>query len=76
MIGTNKNKLTMANIKIEYNIDNAAFNETPLPETKRIFAEIVERIANGSGGEIIRDINGNTIGSWRINDYSQRYEEE
>jgi len=65
----------MTKIHIEYDIDNAAFDETPLPETKRIFAEIVDLIANGNDGGSIQDINGNTIGSWKIHDYTERYEE-
>ena len=65
----------MSKIEIEYNIDNAAFNETPLPETRRIFADICDMIANGHGEGRIKDINGNTVGSWKIHDYEERYEE-
>lgn len=72
----NDAKLTMSRIEVEYDIDNAAFDETPLPETKRIFGEIVDLIASGHDGGSIQDKNGNTIGSWRITDYEKRYEEE
>jgi hypothetical protein len=64
----------MSRIEVEYDIDNAAFDETPLPETIRIFREITELIECGHDGGSIRDKYGNTIGSWRITDYEKRYE--
>ena len=66
----------MAQIRIQYQIDNAAFNDTPLPETKRILNEILECIRNGSLGQLIQDINGNGIGAWVIEGHYERYKEE
>ncbi|MAH60591.1 MAG: hypothetical protein CMB95_07165 [Flavobacteriaceae bacterium] len=63
----------MAQIRIMYQIDNAAFDDTPLPETTRIFAEILESISNGSVGGLIQDINGNGVGSWVIEGHDERY---
>ncbi len=63
----------MAQIRIMYQIDNAAFDDTPLPETKRIFAEITYAISNGSMGGLIQDINGNGVGSWVIEGHDERY---
>ena len=63
----------MAEIRIIYQIENASFNETPLPETKRILHEIIASIENGSQGGLISDINGNSIGAWVIEGGEQRY---
>jgi hypothetical protein len=69
-------KLNMAEIRIIYQIDNAAFDETPLPETKRILDEIKEAMSNGSQGGLIQDKNGNGIGAWVIEGGEERYSEE
>jgi hypothetical protein len=66
-------KLNMAEIRIIYQIDNAAFDETPLPETKRILNEITEAMSNGSQGGLIQDINGNGIGAWVIEGGDETY---
>ena len=66
----------MAEIRIIYQIDNAAFDETPLPETKRILDEIKEAMSNGSQGGLIQDMNGNGIGAWVIEGGEERYSEE
>ena len=63
----------MAQIRVMYQIENAAFNDTPLPETKRIFAEILECMGNGAVGGLISDINGNGVGSWVIEGHGERY---
>jgi hypothetical protein len=63
----------MAEIRIIYQIDNAAFDETPLPETKRILDEVKEGISNGSQGGLIQDIAGNGVGAWVIEGGEQRY---
>ena len=66
----------MAEIRIIYQIDNAAFDETPLPETKRILDEITEAMSNGSQGGLIQDINGIGIGAWVIEGGEERYSAE
>jgi len=66
----------MAEIRIIYQIENAAFNETPLPETKRILQEVIASIENGSQGGLILDINGNGVGAWVIEGGEERYSEE
>tara|TARA_B100002019_G_scaffold279930_1_gene282342 strand:+ start:6444 stop:6650 length:207 start_codon:yes stop_codon:yes gene_type:complete len=65
----------MAKIEIKFDIDNAAFDETPLPETRRIFTEILILIERGDEKGTIKDCNGNYIGIWKIHDYQERYEE-
>jgi hypothetical protein len=66
----------MAEIRIIYQIENAAFNGTPLPETKRIFNKIIEEMGNGWQGGPIQDINGNGVGAWFIEGGEERYAEE
>lgn len=63
----------MAQIRIQYQIDNAAFDDTPLPETKRILNEILECIEAGQQGGLITDKNGNGIGAWVIEGSEERY---
>ena len=66
----------MAQIRIQYQIDSAAFDDTPLPETKRILDDIKDQISNGAQGGLIQDINGNGIGAWVIEGGEERYSEE
>ena len=54
-------------LKIEFSTDNAAFSDDDLSaalEAGRILQELASKVSpDGSG--IIRDHNGNAIGSWR-----------
>ena len=51
-------------MKINIETENEAFdNPSELP---RILLEIVDRINQGETQGIIRDINGNKVGSWEI----------
>ena len=63
----------MTQMRILYQMDNASFDETPLPETEKIFAEIIQGIKNGQVGGLIQDINGNGIGSWVMEGHDERY---
>lgn len=47
-------------------MDNAAFEEEPATEISRILRDLAERVELGSGYENLRDINGNTVGTFRI----------
>lgn len=49
--------------KITLNTANAAF-EDKAAETARILRDIAQRVAEGDQHGNVRDINGNTIGSW------------
>jgi len=76
--------LNMAEIRIHFQIDNAAFDETPVPETTRILEEIIEEFqvawrkfdenkkTSGFGG-LIQDTNGNGIGAWVAEHIDERY---
>lgn len=51
----------------EIEMDNDAFVDGGYgPELTRILRVIAEQINQDDQGRIIRDINGNTVGSWQI----------
>lgn len=54
--------------KLSFSIDNAAFHEGyGREETARILKETAQKVEEGYNSGKIRDINGNTIGSWEVN---------
>lgn len=56
-------------VKIEFETENAAFEDDRAAETARIIHEIADRIADGWTVDIIgniRDINGNQIGRYEL----------
>ena len=63
----------MAQMRIQYQMDNANFDETPLPETEKILSEILQGIRNGQIGGLITDTNGNGIGHWVMDGHDDRY---
>ena len=58
----------MSSIKIEFNIDNAAFEDDLPGEVLQIFHEIHDNLGElADTGELrIRDSNGNTIGKAEV----------
>ena len=55
--------------KCEINMDNAAFENIPEVVLSDMLKELAERIERGGSGSLegkIRDINGNTVGSFDI----------
>jgi len=50
-------------VRIEFSTDNAAF-EYPFEEIARILRQLADAAEHGIGHRIIKDINGNTIGSY------------
>ena len=50
--------------RIEFDTDNAAFEDALYEETKRILEDISDQIYYGHREGTIRDSNGNRIGSW------------
>jgi hypothetical protein len=59
--------------EMKFFMDNSAFCDDDHPgeklqvakeEIKRIFNTIAYQLDQGSGGGLIADLNGNTIGSW------------
>lgn len=53
--------------KLEFATDNAAF-EVPFAEIARILRDVAERIERGAVSAPVRDINGNTVGAFAIED--------
>lgn len=66
----------MAQFRMHFMMDNAAFDETPLPEITQILDEIKQSVSNGAIGGLITDSNGNGIGSWVMEGHGERYAEE
>ena len=59
--------------KLNFNMDNAAFGDPPdnhievIFEIKRILSDVIKKVGHGYLIEkSIKDINGNSIGSWEI----------
>lgn len=60
----------MATFKLQINIDNAAFGDTPgeaAAEIKRILSEIPDFLPIGTLAPL-RDVNGNLVGSYHVDE--------
>ena len=55
-------------IKINFNMDNAAFENDVERQTSLILLKIANDVQCGIKSGKPRDLNGNTIGSWEITD--------
>ena len=53
-------------LKLEFNMDNAAFDDCEPAEVARVLREVAARIVLGSRDGKIHDINGNRIGQYVI----------
>lgn len=53
---------------VEMDMDNAAFGGYPEGEASRILREAAERVYQGDGVVILRDVNGNIVGKLEITD--------
>ena len=53
-------------MKIQFDTDNAAFEEYGDAEVRRILEEIADKVEHGYDHGSIMDINGNKIGSWEL----------
>ena len=53
-------------VRIEFNTENAAFEEGGIEEITRILLRLVQKIGAGLEAGSILDVNGNRIGSWDI----------
>ena len=47
-------------------MENAAFDESPLDETADILGSIAKKMRHGNWSGAIADANGNTIGHWEV----------
>ena len=53
--------------KVEFNCDNAAFDEDSMnSEIARLLTEVADKTVNGWMSGSIRDINGNGVGSFEL----------
>ena len=50
--------------KIEFDCDNAVFEETPLTETSRLLVEVSKKVRDGRMESCVIDYNGNKIGKY------------
>lgn len=48
--------------------DNAAFDDAEATETARILRAVADRLEDGNLDGKAHDLNGNTVGEWRLND--------
>lgn len=53
-------------MKIEFNTDNAAFDDGCWEEINRILKDISDKVRFGYEYGPVRDINGNKIGQWSL----------
>jgi hypothetical protein len=53
-------------MKLEFETDNAAFDEYPAGEASQILKEVADRIVSGDLSGDIRDVNGNKIGHYEL----------
>lgn len=58
-------------LEIELDSCDAAMIDNPRGETARILKQIITDIQVDSNGDHIRDINGNTIGSWWYDEHHE-----
>ena len=54
--------------RINFGTDNAVFDDKAGSETCRILRSIAKKIENGDLYGPVRDVNGNLIGNWELND--------
>ena len=53
-------------MKVQFNTDNAAFEENAQEEISRILCKIARQVETGSEAGAVIDYNGNKIGRWDI----------
>jgi hypothetical protein len=46
--------------------DNAAFDDDPVPELVKLLAEVAAKLEAGTRDSTVRDLNGNTVGEYRL----------
>lgn len=60
--------------KLEFNTDNAAFDEGPHTESAGILKAVAQKVILGMRAGHIHDTNGNKIGRWEL-DHEDAYDE-
>jgi hypothetical protein len=54
--------------KMQFETDNAAFEGDPAPEIARILRQTAEAIESGCAHSLVKDVNGNTVGQWKLSE--------
>lgn len=52
--------------KLEFETDNAAFEEDKASQIEHIIATVAQRIHDGETRGLARDTNGNVVGQWSL----------
>lgn len=52
--------------RLDFDMDNAAFEDNPAHETEVLLRQVAYAISHGARKGAVRDSNGNTVGSWEI----------
>ena len=52
--------------KLSFKMNNAAFEQSPEEEIKRILVDTWHRVVNGMVYGMIVDVNGNSVGEWEV----------
>ena len=52
--------------KLEFNMDNASFDDDPENEILNTLVDVGKYVLRGLTSRTIQDLNGNTIGNWEI----------
>ena len=53
----------MKKFTLKIKTENAAFEENPMEEIKRILLDLIDRLDNETGIYMLQDVNGNNVGS-------------
>jgi hypothetical protein len=57
---------TMTRIKVEFETVNAAFDNYARGVSAHMLRQIADKLENGADGGKVRDVNGNTVGTWEV----------
>ena len=54
-------------MKIQFSTDNAAFDDDNMRDAiARILRDIARKVEHGTSNGTVRDVNGNSIGTWQF----------
>jgi hypothetical protein len=54
----------MAMFRVEFNVDNAAFEKQSEGEVAKLLEKTLKKLQEGKTGGHIQDSNGNRVGAW------------
>lgn len=56
---------------VDFRCENSAFDGDPSGEVARILRGIAERVEGGATSGVVFDDNGNSVGSWALDDMGE-----